>query len=364
MSQYDAPPGTLLAFATAPGRVAVELPGSTNGLYTEHLVRELSVKGVRIEDALKRVRLNVRVASNGEQVPWESTSLEGDVYLFPTKVLSEAELDRRFREEYATWNKIKASSNPSDWINYLRVYPDGKFAEVAQVHVRALLASPEPVVRAEPAARPASSSRPSPPPPLLLGPKIAVPARFKGSGNPNSAGTYAFRPVWTPGDEYVFHVLDIYSNVVQRRYRVAVKRVDVAGNQVELSDGSQVDLMGGALRDGSRHIYDVPIQINPTELQIGRKWASHFQQSGSASTEGEGDYEFRVTRREMVKVPAGEFSAFKIEGLGWLRGRWIRNHRISLIRWVVPGINYAVRREFQQFSSVHVLVSARQAVSA
>ena len=121
---------------------------AANGLYTEHLVRELSVKGVRIEDALKRVRLNVRLASNGAQVPWESTSLESDIYLFPTPQLSEAELERQLREEFETWSKIKSSPNPNDWIDYLRRYPNGKFAEVAQVRMRQLTASPVPSPRA------------------------------------------------------------------------------------------------------------------------------------------------------------------------------------------------------------------------
>src|SRR5262249_38674501 len=94
LSQYDAPPGTLLAFATSPGSVSIEIEGQVNGLYTKHLVRELSVNGVRIEDALKRVRLNVRVASRGRQIPWESTSLESDLYLFPAAARSTADLER------------------------------------------------------------------------------------------------------------------------------------------------------------------------------------------------------------------------------------------------------------------------------
>jgi uncharacterized caspase-like protein len=85
LSQFDAPSGSLLAFSTAPGRVAADASGASaqSGLYAEHLVRELSVRATRLEDALKRVRLAVRIASKGAQVPWESTSLEGDVFLFP-----------------------------------------------------------------------------------------------------------------------------------------------------------------------------------------------------------------------------------------------------------------------------------------
>ena len=100
LSQFDAPAGSLLAFATAPGKVAQDGVGS-NGLYTANLLREFSRRGVRLEDAFKRVRLSVRMASNGTQIPWESTSLEEDIFLFPIeqKKLSEAEQDQLLNEE-------------------------------------------------------------------------------------------------------------------------------------------------------------------------------------------------------------------------------------------------------------------------
>src|SRR5450759_1532744 len=81
LAQFDAPVGSLIAYATSPGNVASDGSGK-NGLYTENLVRELSMHGTRIEDALKRVRLNVRLTSRGAQIPWETTSLESDVFLF------------------------------------------------------------------------------------------------------------------------------------------------------------------------------------------------------------------------------------------------------------------------------------------
>ncbi len=103
LSQFDAPPGSLLAYATSPGNVASDGSGS-NGLYTEHLLRELKVPEAKIEDVFKRVRLAVRRRSNGEQIPWESTSLEEDFYFHPPKVISkisEEEATRRFEQELA-----------------------------------------------------------------------------------------------------------------------------------------------------------------------------------------------------------------------------------------------------------------------
>ena len=79
LSQFDAPPNSLLCYATAPGNVASD-GGGTNGLFTENLLREMRNPEAKIEDVFKRVRLKVRLASKGQQIPWESTSLEEDFY--------------------------------------------------------------------------------------------------------------------------------------------------------------------------------------------------------------------------------------------------------------------------------------------
>ncbi|MEY3251643.1 MAG: hypothetical protein RL227_616, partial [Pseudomonadota bacterium] len=84
LAPMDAPVGTLVAFATAPGSVASDGTGS-NGLYTAHLLREMRTPGAKIEDVFKRVRASVRKDSAGQQVPWEATSLEGDLVLFAPK---------------------------------------------------------------------------------------------------------------------------------------------------------------------------------------------------------------------------------------------------------------------------------------
>ncbi|MBK6630988.1 MAG: caspase family protein [Betaproteobacteria bacterium] len=111
LSQMDAPLGTLLAYATAPGNTASDGAGA-NGLYTENLLREMRTPNARIEDVFKRVRLAVRRASNGRQIPWESTSLEDDFYFIPPpelKKLSQEERDARFAEELGAWQKVQAT---------------------------------------------------------------------------------------------------------------------------------------------------------------------------------------------------------------------------------------------------------------
>ena len=75
LAQIDAPPGTLIAFSTAPGSTAADGKGR-NGLYTGHLVQEITRPGAPIEEVFKATRAAVRGESKNLQVPWESTSLE------------------------------------------------------------------------------------------------------------------------------------------------------------------------------------------------------------------------------------------------------------------------------------------------
>ena len=79
LSSIDAPSGTVIAFATAPGKTASDGVGS-NGLFTTHFLKYLTVSNLKIEDVLKNTRKGVAAASNNEQIPWDSSSLTGDFY--------------------------------------------------------------------------------------------------------------------------------------------------------------------------------------------------------------------------------------------------------------------------------------------
>lgn len=79
LAAVDAPMGTFIAYATAPGAVASDGDG-TFGLYTNELLKHMATPGLRIEDVFKRVRRTVSESTLGAQVPWESSSLTGDFF--------------------------------------------------------------------------------------------------------------------------------------------------------------------------------------------------------------------------------------------------------------------------------------------
>lgn len=88
LARMDAPTGTLVAFSTAPGRVAEDGVGS-NSPYTRALARSMQIPGLKLEDVFKRVRIEVLERTDKRQVPWESSSLIGDFYFSGEPVAGE-----------------------------------------------------------------------------------------------------------------------------------------------------------------------------------------------------------------------------------------------------------------------------------
>jgi TPR repeat protein len=76
LAKMDAPTGSLIAYATSPGRTAADGEGK-NGLYTQHLLRNINTPGLSVEELFKRVRQGVAMDSAKKQVPWEASSLIG-----------------------------------------------------------------------------------------------------------------------------------------------------------------------------------------------------------------------------------------------------------------------------------------------
>ena len=92
LAQIDAPKGTLIAYATAPGKTAADGAGA-NGLYTQELLRALDRTGLKVEDVFKQVRINVSKGTNDAQIPWEASSLVGE-FVFRADTNATAQDDR------------------------------------------------------------------------------------------------------------------------------------------------------------------------------------------------------------------------------------------------------------------------------
>src|SRR5436190_1174211 len=72
--------GTLIAYATAPGQVALDGEGA-NSPFSAALSRHIGTPGLEVQQMLTRVRAEVVATTKSKQVPWSNSSLLGEVYL-------------------------------------------------------------------------------------------------------------------------------------------------------------------------------------------------------------------------------------------------------------------------------------------
>ncbi len=77
----DAPNGSIVGYSTAPGTEALDGTGG-HSPYTSAFLKLAREPNVPIEQLFKRVRLEVNNSTNGQQTPWESSSLTSDFYFF------------------------------------------------------------------------------------------------------------------------------------------------------------------------------------------------------------------------------------------------------------------------------------------
>ncbi len=146
LGQVSAGAGTLVAFATAPGTVARDGKGR-NSPFTSALLRHIEAPGLEIRQLLGLVRRDVREASNGTQLPWENTALEGEFYFkapkpqfqaSPPRVAEQVPRNATMEADLLFWQSVKDSKDSLDFQAYLTHF--GVFADLARR--RAVAAAP------------------------------------------------------------------------------------------------------------------------------------------------------------------------------------------------------------------------------
>ena len=85
LARAIAPPGTVIFYATRPGSTASDGSGS-NGLFTEHLLREVTSTNLPLELIFRRVSNSVYKASRGEQEPWVEGVIREEIVLAASQI--------------------------------------------------------------------------------------------------------------------------------------------------------------------------------------------------------------------------------------------------------------------------------------
>jgi hypothetical protein len=168
--------GTLIGFSTQPGNVAGDGSGR-NSPYAGALLKNIELPGKDLSAILVAVRNEVLQATNGSQVPWEHTSLTGQVFFIPdpstpAPATTAPGLNYDKEMEIALWNAVKDSKSPAVLQSYLDRFPNGTFAGLARVLVEQLRAGEQ---KGSPKGSPKMASAPPPDQPKAADPPATDP---------------------------------------------------------------------------------------------------------------------------------------------------------------------------------------------
>ncbi len=142
--------GTLITFATQPGNVALDGDG-VNSPFATGMLKHMETPGLDVALVMRRVREEVIKATSGSQVPWSNSSLTGS-FKFKDRPKEEpkpvviAPPGPRFDRsaiDLALWQSAKDAGNRQGYEVYLRKFPEGTFAPMAQMKLDAFTRSEE-----------------------------------------------------------------------------------------------------------------------------------------------------------------------------------------------------------------------------
>src|SRR5262249_48444449 len=143
LAQMQAPQGTLIAYATQPGNVALD---GTDGHspYTRALASAVSKPGLDVFAVFNETGLAVKQRTGGAQQPWVSSSPIAGQFYFAGAPDQQPTGGNDDAVEIAFWNSVKDAKNPDAFQAYLQQYPRGKFASLATLKIKELTKPPKP----------------------------------------------------------------------------------------------------------------------------------------------------------------------------------------------------------------------------
>ncbi len=305
LASINAPTGTLIAYSTAPGKVASDGAGR-NGLYTQELLAAMNEPGIKVEDVFKRVRANVVRKSGEAQVPWESSSLTGDFYFRPGDaqgVAMPGVTPENASPEVVFWSSAERGNSVGDYEAYLKRFPNGAFEDLAKTRIAMLK-------------------------------QLQSPAEVSGDR------TLEAPPRLHVGDNWRYN-----------RYSQIVEQASDEGSVLKLTMGATTSTTR-TNREGNPVSTDTVTSVGTVTatyspympvlrfpLKPGKTWRESYRMTTSFIFDNsiDSEYEAKVVGWETVKVPAGTFEALRID--------WRVHSRIGQdgSHWYAPEVKALVK---------------------
>jgi hypothetical protein len=177
----QAPSGTLVVYSAGIGQQALDklsdADKSPNGLFTRELLPLIATPGLRLDDAVRRLRGSViaKAKSVGhDQNPAIYDQTDGDFYFISGPVTVNVQqapaaapvaaqpAPNPAAVELEYWQGAKQANSVEAYESYLRRYPQGQYAELARASIKSLRAgqgAPRPAEQPRPQAQAAGAER-------------------------------------------------------------------------------------------------------------------------------------------------------------------------------------------------------------
>jgi peptidoglycan hydrolase-like protein with peptidoglycan-binding domain len=122
LARIDSAEETIVAYATAPDHVANDGEGR-NSPFTAALISRIKEPGLEITTMFRRVANDVYAQTGGRQQPEITSSLRTDYFLNPAE------------SDSAAWSRVRDSTNPADFKEFIQKFPASPFAREAQFRI-------------------------------------------------------------------------------------------------------------------------------------------------------------------------------------------------------------------------------------
>jgi len=136
----DRPSGTIISYATAPGKIARDGPPGAHSPYTGAFIEAVQRPGIDVVGVFTWIQAEVDTRTKGEQQPWLGISPIHGQFFFVQPVSSatpgkQSNAPSSETPEMMLWASVKDSRNPALLKAYLNQFPHGIFADTAKARM-------------------------------------------------------------------------------------------------------------------------------------------------------------------------------------------------------------------------------------
>ncbi len=370
LAQASSAEGQMVVFSAGANQQALDrlsdADRNPNGVFTREFLPWISKPGTSVREAMLQVRSAVRQRArsvNHEQFPAVYDQAEGEFYLVSPPAPRTISPDQA---ELLFWQSMRESTLSEDFADYLKRYPDGHYASLAQRKLQALKQAeakpaappkPEPQAKPEQQPKPEKSAKAAGKPVLKPVNLTKANPTFEASKAPPPPVVQAAvaPPTFATSTAWEYEVIEKYGGNIVGRYRVDLG-TDAAGarhERISINSGAKTLTRTLAAGNGlEMQVFRLPNDTNywitdfspylvATDLKPGVAVPVSLPMADMTPCIGEAE----AAGEETVKTRAGEFQATRVR----VQCRFQKTPQQSnlstlfLDAWYVPQVGRVVR---------------------